>query len=254
MKTLVQLLGAAFALLALSSCLESDTVISVKKDGSGTITETIVIGAQMVAMMQMGGGQEGAEDPFSDYNEENLKKKAATFGEGTEFVSVDRVEKDGKITFTSKYKIADINHFVFSASSVMGGADEEADASEQATFSMEGDVLTISVPDPSGEDLNFGDEEMGEEEMAMAAPMLAGMRMSAKLELADEIKESNATYQEGNSITLFSMNFDELMKNEGGFAAMKKLGAETREEVAKAVTEVQGVEMETKEKVTITFK
>lgn len=253
MKKLVTLMGVALALCGLSSCLESDTVISVKKDGSGTVTETVAIGGQALAMMQM--GVEGADaDPFAQYSEESLKEKASSFGEGTEFVSVKKEEKDGKVIFTSLYKFPDINNFVFSAGSVLG-AEEEVEDSEKTKFNLKDGVLTVSVPDPSGEDFDLGaDDAEAEQQMAMMAPMLAGMRMTAKLVLEDGIKESDATYRDGNTVTLFGLNFDELMKNEGGLKAMKKLNVETREEVAKAITEVKGFEMETKEKVTLTFE
>jgi hypothetical protein len=110
------------------------------------------------------------------------------------------------------------------------------------------------VPDPADTNMAMGDDEMSDQQMAQMGPMFAGAKMSSKLVIEGGIAESNATFQEGDTITLMSINFDELMKNEGGMKAMKKLDAETREEVAEAVKEVKGVEFETQEKVTVKFE
>lgn len=61
MKRLLLPALAAAAALSLSSCFQSETVIHLNKDGSGTIVETNTVGAQMIAMMgQMAGlGGEG---------------------------------------------------------------------------------------------------------------------------------------------------------------------------------------------------
>ena len=45
-------LTGLLSLGCLSGCLEVEQVINLKKDGSGTIVEEIVMGAQIVAMME----------------------------------------------------------------------------------------------------------------------------------------------------------------------------------------------------------
>ena len=76
-------LTGLLSLGCLSGCLEVEQVINLKKDGSGTIVEEIVMGAQIVAMMEGLPAGAGAENPFADlYNVENYKAKAAGFGKG----------------------------------------------------------------------------------------------------------------------------------------------------------------------------
>lgn len=257
LKKLMVLAGAMLALVGLSGCLEMESVISLKKDGSGTITEKVSIGAQMAGMMKMGGGGEGEEDPFADFGEDAGKEKAKTYGEGVEFVSSNKEEKDGGLVFTTVYKFADINTVTYEPGQMMNDGEEEGEeAAEEPVkmFSYKDGVLTIEVPDPAGEDFAMGDDEMGEEEMAMMAPMMAGMKISAKLVVEGGIAETNATYHEGDSITLMAMNFDELLKNEGGLGVMKKLDVEDRAAFTKVVGEVKGFDMESKEKVSVKLK
>lgn len=253
-KKVLALVGAMMALIGLSGCLEMESTISVNKDGSGLLTEKVVMGAQMVAMMGM-GATEGGEDPLAKFSEKSLKAKAAKYGEGVEFVEVTKEEKDGGVSFTTVFKFADISTLKFTPGAMMADEEDLDDEEEDLKmFSFNDGVLTITTPDPSEEGLGLGDDDMSEEEMAMAAPMFAGFKMSAKMVFEGGIDSTNATYHEGNTINLMSMNFDEMMKNEGGFAAMKKLDVESREAFTAAVKELDGIEMESKEKVTVKLK
>ena len=251
-KKLLTLVGAIVALVGLSGCLEMESTIAVNKDGSGLLTEKVVLGAQLIAMMNMGANEEG-DNPLGKFDEENLKKKAASYGEGVEFVEAKKEEKDGKMTFIAVYKFADISNLKFAPGGMMAD-EEDLEAEKLAMFSFKDGVLTMTVPDPSEEGLGLGEGEMSEEEMAMAAPMFAGLKMSAKLVFEGGIESTDATYTEGNTVTLMSLDFDELLKNEGGFGAIQKLEAESREDFAATVKELNGVEMESKEKVTVTLK
>lgn len=255
-KKALTFMGAMLALLTFSGCLEMESTISVKKDGSGTLTEKISMGAQMVSMMKMGAAQ-GEEDPFAQFSEEALKEKSSVFGEGVTFSSVTKEEKDGGIIFTVVYDFKDISTVVYEPGALMNDiAEEEGDEEEEPElkFGFEDGVLTIMTPEPDSSDFALGDDEMSEEEMLMMAPLMAGLQMSVKLHFADGIESSDATYTEGNEVTLMSVDFDDLMKNEGGLEAMKKLQVEGREEFAKAVQEVQGIKMEHRAKSTVKLK
>ena len=79
MKTkLLLAVSSILVLFTLSSCLQVESTISLKKDGSGTVTEDLIFGEQMVQMMKMGMAQAAqadgkAKDPFA----EMLDKKKA---------------------------------------------------------------------------------------------------------------------------------------------------------------------------------
>ena len=251
-KKLLTLLGALMALVGLSGCLEMESTISVNKDGSGQLSERVVMSAQMMAMMNMGATEDGA-DPLAQYSEESLKKKAASYGEGVEFVEVKKEEKDGSMIVTSVYKFADISNLKFNPGSMLSKEEELAEK-ELQMFSFEDGVLSIALPDPSKEGLGFGEDEMSEEEMAMAAPMFAGLKVSVTVVFPEGIEATNATYRKDDTVTLMAVDFDKLMGNEGGFAAMNKLKADSREDFEKAVKELDGVDMESQEKVTVTLK
>ncbi len=242
----------ALALLTLSSCLEMESTISVKKDGSGTLTEKISMGPQIAGMLRMSAAQ-GGEDPLAQFKEESLKAKATEFGEGVEFVSVDREEPDGGLTITVVYQFKDLSMLSYAPGALMN-EEEDAQDKMKVTFGLEGDVVTIRIPDPSQEDFSFGEGEMSDEELAMAGPMLAGMKVSSKIVFEDGILDTTASYREGNTIELMSIDLDGIMKNEGGLKALKRIDTPSRKEFEQVTKELKGFNMESQEKVTVKMK
>lgn len=265
-KIILPLLGIALALL-LPSCIENETEITLKKDGSGTITEKMVLSAQMVGMMEMAAAQGGqAENPLADMKDEaKAKAKAKEYGEGVTFVKAEEIKNDagGKGVIVT-YKFTDINKLSLNPASGLGdmapqGADLEVpEDEEKVTFNYADGKLTMTFPQPDkneGEEAAGGANEQIPPEMeAQMKQMLKGMKMSAKVTIADGIAESNATYQDGNTITLFEMDMDEILKNPDGLKTLQKLDGLDPDEAAEALTKIKGAKGETKEKVTVTVK
>jgi hypothetical protein len=267
-KTLLTLIGAAIALI-LPSCLEYETKITLNKDGSGTITEEMVLGARAVGMMEMAAAQGGNQaNPFADMKDEaKIKEKAAGYGEGvTYFKSEDIKRDDGSKGVRVIYKFTDINKVKMSPAGAIGDLGNmkpgpkdpqpKADG-EEASFKYADGLLTIGLPQPEA-----GEEDPEAEppaanpndpHAAMMAGMMQGMKMSVKLVIADGIAETNATFKDGNTITMVEMNMDEIMKNPGGVAAVMGAGKDP-EASAKAMQKLKGVKMETKEEVTVKLK
>ena len=261
------MMGLAMAFV-LSSCFEYETEITVNKDGSGTITEETVFGEQMIGMLEMAAAQGGGgagQNPLADLKDEaKAKAKAAAYGEGVTFVKIEEVKRNGGKGVRISYKFTDINKVTFNPSGALGEMAPGSKAVEQAKdeearFEFADGKLTIILPEIDGE----GDpDEAGEgndldpnnPETAMMMEMFKGMKVSAKVTVAPEIAETNATHREGNSVTLFEMNFDEIMKNPDGMKSLQKLDMKDRAKAAEALTKVKGVKAETKEKVTISIK
>lgn len=272
MKTrLLALLAGVAALLAFSSCIESHQTLKLKKDGSGTIEEETLMGAQMVAMMEMaalqGGGADGPNPLGEMYDEEKYKKKASGYGEGVEYVKLEKIERNGGKGVKVIYKFKDVNTVKFEPGSGLddvgpgAGAPPAADAGEvpEATlkFNYAGGKLTITFPDspegvekPAEEDLPNPVDEQAQQMMQM----FKDMKISAKLVVESGIASTNATHRDGDAITLMAVNFAEVMENPDGMNALQKLDMQDRKEMEKALKDMKGVKMETKKIVEVTLK
>ncbi len=275
MKRLLLPALAAAAALSLSSCFQSEIVIHLNKDGSGTLVETTTVGAQMIAMMGqmagLGGEAEKDKDPLAEmYSAEEARKKVANYGEGVTFVKVEKIDADGKKGGRATYKFADINKLKINPDAGTSGLESSIPAPEEVkeaekkadpmTFSYSGGKLAIKLPQPD-EKKAGGEEapkpELGEQDpqqMEMMKNMMGDMRFSVKLVADGGISETNATYSEGGTITLMDMDFGKIVKNDAAFKKLQTLDQKDPAAFKTAFKDVEGLKMETKKEVTATLK
>lgn len=249
------------AALALPSCLQNETTISLKKDGSGTILEETLLGAQMMQMMTQ-FAQPGQPDPIAEmFSEDKGKEKATQYGEGVEYVKTEMFEKDGRKGARVHFKFADINKVSANPSGSMDalqGPGEEVDKDEKAKesvkFSYADGKLKIIVPPADFEDMAADEAEENPQQEAMMMQMIADMRLTIKLQIPDGIEETNASHVDGNSITLFDVQVGKMIAQKDKLKAISET-AKTDENAAKeAFGKIDGVKVETKDDVTVTLK
>lgn len=263
---LMAIVSGLGVLLGLSGCLEVEEVLTLKKDGSGTISEEVVMGAQMVAMMEMGAAQGGGANPMAKmYDEEKYKKKAASYGEGVEYVKLEKVERNGGKGVKAHYKFADINTVVFEPGAAMDSMEnmgppgaapkKEAKESQPLKFVYAEGKLTITFPDPP-EDVEKPDipEQGDNPEMAQMMAMFKDMRIGAKLVIEPGIASTNATHVDGNTITLMKVDFGKILENPDGMKTLQKLDMKNRKKMKAALKDVKGVKIETRKKVKVKVK
>src|SRR5215471_8149519 len=90
------------ASLFLSGCIDMESVVTVKKDGSGTVEESTLVSAQLSAMMAMaasglgqqpgGAGGAPASVPNVLMTDEQAKAKAAQMGPGVTVQSIEALK------------------------------------------------------------------------------------------------------------------------------------------------------------------
>ncbi len=251
----------AMALL-MNACLQVESTISLKKDGSGTITENLILGQQMVQMMEMAAAQAGPDaDPMAQMvDKAKAAARAKGMGEGVELVSVEKINANGKIGVKTVFKFADINKLKYTTSSAMGdmeGMDVKEDENAAPEFKYADGKLTIIQKQPKGDAEAAEDkedamgDEMEEQAMAMMQQMMKDMRMTMKLKLEPGIKKTNATHVEGDTVTMADIQFDKLLSNP---EKLKALQSGDFEKTKKALEGMEGVKFEAQEKVEIELK
>jgi hypothetical protein len=263
-STLFKYLKLSLALclsLFASSCLQNETTINLNKDGSGTIVEQTILGAQMLAMMTQ-FAEPGQPDPVQEmFSEEKSKAKATKMGEGVEFVKIEMINEGGKKGARVHYKFADINKVNINPA---GGLDamnqgeeeeEEVKPEDLVKFKYADGKLSLITPPTNFDDMDMGDEAGENPEMeAMAKQMMADMRMTMKLNFPGGIEKTNASYVDGNSIIVMDVEVGKMFAQKD---AMKKIAetAKTDKKAAKAAfVKLDGIKMEVKDDVTVTLK
>jgi hypothetical protein len=275
-KTLFALASLA-AILTLPSCFQHETTVHLNKDGSGTIVQDTKFGAQMIAMIaQMAamGGDEKAknEDPLKAMlSEEKAKARAADLGEGVTFVKVEPSEANGAKGSKATYAFKDINKIKLSAGDGMkaledipGAKPAEKPKEEPMTFQFADGKLSVNLPQPKKDDAAAEKKEEAKEgqpnlddpqAMAMMKQVMGDMKVGIKLVIEPGIAESNATHKDGNTITLMEMDMGKIVENADAMKKLMKMGDEKDPKVAmEALKGVDGIKVETQEKITVSMK
>lgn len=121
MKRVVGFLGMALAIVYLTGCVQTDTLVRVKPDGSGTVEETFLMSKEFIQEMQammeqlmdrMATDDSAAEKMkkgFEVLDENDLKKKAYNMGTGVSYVSSKKLTTNWGEGYHAIYAFADIN-------------------------------------------------------------------------------------------------------------------------------------------------
>jgi len=140
----------------------------------------------------------------------------------------------------------------------MGG---QGNAAENFNFNFKkGKTAELKIGFPQMEDDNKVLEpekkeqipEMDDEMLEMMSAMYKGLKFSVIVEFDGKITDTNASYKEGNKITILNMDFDELAKDPDklkGFSNMQD--PSKMKEFFKDIPEIKA---ETKEEVFVKFK
>lgn len=228
-------------------CISFTTVVKVKPDGSGTVTQTTVMGKEMVEMMKslasMGDASKKGQAPEM-FSEKDARSKAAKMGPGVSFVSNKPVKTATGEGSEAVYAFKDISTLRLEEKPPSPGGASEASASGEAqTFSFSklpngNAVLTVVSPrskPKAGEtakqekaDKREPNKMPTEQELAQARQVLKGLRMAMAVEVAGTLVKTNSPYVEGNRVTLLEMDFEQLLGNEAKLRELTGLSQEDK--------------------------
>jgi hypothetical protein len=272
MKIFKTVLIYASLTLLLVGCLQVETKINVAKDGSGTINEKVLLSRTFVNMMKefaQAFQDSTSTEEFSLFKEDEIKADAKDYGEDVKYVSHELISDDNWEGFEVVYAFNDITKIKIQPDpgSKVGMGDEEGEttADEEYYFFKfnKGDVSELIIDRPSIE-LNSeseenkdtvetseqNDEEMGEE----ALKMMEGMKINIAIQVDGNIASTNASYVDGSKITLFQMDFGEMMKDKESFKEFKNKEPKNIEEMKEFLEKFRGMKIEVEKPISVKFK
>ena len=287
MRRTILILLLAFG-LALMGCVQTGTVIKLKPNGSGTIEQTLLIGRSMVDELKSSVAQSLSEEeakafmdePFSLTDEDELKAGAAHLGKGVKYVSMENVETDKFSGYKAIYKFKDISKLTLNqnpGANLPGGESGAPQAEEFVLFKFKNckkgkpSVLTVVMPEDletkietetvkQAEEPELTPEEQGMQDaqeelmMQMLKGMLGGMRVSMAIEFDGELVKTNASFVDGNRVTIMDMDFDALLASEEAFKEFASSNPENLGSAKDIMKNIPGMKVEVQKVVTISFK
>lgn len=230
MRTLFKCIVIAFATLLCSGCFQIERTITLKPDGSGTYTETFLVGEQMVAFLQ-GLAATGEKTPappreFELATPQELSAAAEKMGDGVRFVAHRRLVRNGFVGYEAVYAFQDINHLTLDSKAPTPDRSAHA-ATPSAPLRFKhtpGAVAHLLIiphrPDVVPSQGNKQKKAAAADQAAASTPddreavkqLLGGMRMNLTLLIEGEIITTNASYREGNRIVLAELESDKLLQ------------------------------------------
>ena len=267
-KILKQLMVLLFT-LSFTGCIQIETKVNVNKDGSGTVEETVLMTNEMVQMLNefiSGFASDSAEtEEFKLYNEEDLKNKEAELGEGVKLVSGSEYKTENKQGYKVVYSFSDLSKLKIDQSPDSRIPDNatgvEVKEKGFVTFNFsKGGVseLKINLPQPEKdeEENEFETEEdsLNDGDISEMKFLLKDLSFSLIVNINGEITETNADYREGSNITLFKLNFGELLDNTQKLQELKRINPNNYKELKEIMKDIPGIKIETNDPVVIKFR
>ena len=275
MRKLIFLFNIIFLSVLLAGCLQVDTTINLKKDGSGTINEKVLMSKTFVNMMKefamaFQDSATAAEEEFSLFKDEDIISDATEYGDDVKYLSHSFINNDEWEGYEAIYSFDDISKIKIQPdpdSKVAMSEDEteSEDGSEYYFFKFKkGDVSELIIDRPeiefnkdsengessSEEVTEQNEDELGEE----ALKMMDGMKINIAVKIDGEISSSNATYVDGSTITLFQMSLGEMMKDKEAFKEFQNKEPKNIEEMKQFIEKFPGMKIEIQKPVSVKFK
>lgn len=258
-------------------CIEMHTVITVKKDGSGLVEENIFVGKEIIKMFTefVAAFADSTQPPqeFNLFEEEKIKAKTSELGEGVEFVSVKTIKTDEKEGYTAIYKFKDINKVKVnqdpSDEMPMAEPSEDADPASKLVYFkfIKGspNKIIFTLPDEKKKDdttnVNTNEIETADEnaeadtaDFENMVKFMKDLKAKVEIKIEGEIVNTNATHVDGNTVTLFDIDFGQLIADKDKLEQFKKFNPDSFEEVKKLVKDIPGIKVELNKEVFIEFE
>lgn len=247
-----------------SGCISLTTVVQVRPDGSGTVTQKTVMNQEVVKMLKdmsqsFGQGGDKKAEAFEPFSEKEAQDKVAEMGPGVSYVSSKRLRDKVGEGREAIYAFKDINTLRVEDKPKAPGPGEapaSSGPSEAPTFKLSrlasgNSLLTITFPTKPAKDKDKAKgklkqdktakskEQPAPEDIAKMKQMLNGLRIALVVDVAGTIVRTNAPHVEGKRVTLMDLDFGQLLTNE---AKLKELAAlEEKDSLAAVKKAVQGI-------------
>lgn len=253
-------------------CISTNTVIRVKPDGSGLVTETVTIATEAVAnAIALSGQPENKHQPFSDVGLGPLtdpalaQARALTMGEGVTFVSADPIETATTRGLTVVYAFRDVAKLQVSQRPDSRLGLPATRPPQQVRFAFERSpkgtsVLTVRMRDPQAtppaksSPPRSPKPEIGPATLAMAQQIFRGMRLRLAVEVEGKIESTSSLLVEGSTVTLLDIDFGVLAEDGAKLNQLRAApSGGSLENVQQALKNAPGVKISLEPEVRIEF-
>lgn len=247
-------------------CMDVETRVIVNADGSGTIQETFLMKNEFAEEMKKSkaeGGQDATDAKM--YKEQELRDKAADYGKDVSFVSVGDFANATHQGYRAVYAFRDvtkltINQNMKAKSGQNAGKPAPAENIIFRFAKKPVPTLTLIMPEKKKDPAEKRqaekpeDDAQIEQQIKQMRLIFDGMRFALVVQVNGEITKTNAANVNGNTITLFDIEFSKFLDNTEKLKELNAKKPATMEETKALLKDVPGLVIETGKRVSVSFK
>ena len=246
-------------------CIETTTLVTVNKDGSGSVSQTVLISTALTELLA--GMAVGATVPntLDEDRLNDMRDKAEEMG--VKLVDAQPLISETGAGFTAIYEFKDINKVRINQNpgdlvpTPAGASDPEDQIAEYITFQFTpGNPATLVVINPKEEpDFDTTEEDQSQEaadEMMpdMVSELFKGMRINIAVEVVGSVVDTDATYVDGSTITMMDMDFGILLSDEETFKTLARANPQSLAETKELVENAAGIRIELQDRIEVRFR
>lgn len=266
--------------LLLAGCIQVETIIRLKADGSGTIEKTVLVSREFIGMMSMmktlfqsadSTGENDAENPFDFDDEETLRAGASKLGDGVKFISAEKIDTGKLEGVKAIYAFSDINQVRIDpgmTGDIPSVDDEDAHEAAREEYAVirfrKGNPARLMIAFPR-EEADEAPEETESDTLSLEdeddsdmgnrfKSLMKDARIALKFRVEGQIVETNATFRDGSEVTLIDLEFAKFMDNLEAFDKLNAAKHQSFETRRRLMADIPGVKIELQDAVEIAFK
>lgn len=233
-RTMLHLCILLCLALTTTGCLRSYSMLTVNRDGSGSIADTVLFSPRLVQMMESFGAIDGVESSESQskqlWNDSTINADAEKIGPGVTVKKVDTLTQGGYKGYVAVFDVKDVTKISLDKKrgadklaspgldSETGGSSVDDDEDLAITFSYD-KKGTLIINNPMGLDNSKpapdtsapqSPEEL-RQSLDMMSGFMRGLRMRMRIAVNGTISQCDATTLNNGTITMIEVDFDKLL-------------------------------------------
>ena len=264
----------ALAVLILSSCFQTFTLIRVNKDGSGTLEERFLLANRFADMLRSldsedQTGQEVSGEAAVDaagpaprnpqaVDIEKLRARAARMGPGVELDLAEAAHADSGAGYRAVFRFADINRLELRynpAENLSAITEGQPPEQEPIRFRLtRGPTAALEILLPAAAASNAPPAEPEDGTLHMLRQIYGDMKIRLSVEVEGEIIETDADYREGSTVTLMDLDLGLLMQDDQAFRSIAAAQPRSLEDLKRLAAGNEALKIETQQSVLVRFR
>ncbi len=268
-KTKIAILIAAFTL---SGCLQIFTTVNVNPDGSGEVEETVLLGKNLLELLQsisvMFQDSTKVMSAEEIFTKEDILKSWEKMGNGTQLKVFENVKEKDLTGYRAVFSFKDISQIKIDQNpdNKMPSFGEENESESQnggIGFEFHRDEkshLKILLPEIKSEE-KFNTQTVAEDtsvldqrEIDEFVEMFNQLKVSVRIKVNGEIISTNAHHIDGNTITVINFDIKQVFSNPDLIKLFREKKPSNISDMEKFADLIPGFQFEFNNITDVTFK